>query len=91
MADLLRSNQVWAVEYQYDGRTRHWLKALPLGADAAATVRALLHDLYGPHARLVSVRPATDLEDEDYRRGRTPRNAYCPTGKAPMGKVEPRG
>lgn len=89
MARLFRNSQVWAVEYQYDGRTRHWLKALPLEADAELTVQALLKDLYGAHARLVSVRPATELEDEEYRRGRTPRNAYCPTGKAPIGKVEP--
>ena len=83
MARLFRNSQVWAVEYQYDGRTRHWLKALPVGSDAEYNFRALLKDLYGDHARLLAVRPATDLEDEEFRRGRTPRNAYCPTGKAP--------
>jgi hypothetical protein len=89
MAHLFRSSQVWAVEYQYDGRTRHWLKALPLEADAELAMRDLLKDWYGDRARLVHVRPATELEDEDYRRGRTPRNAYCPTGTVPTGKVKP--
>lgn len=91
MARLFRSSQVWAVEYQYDGRTRHWLKALPREADAEATVRALLKDLYGDRARLVRVRRATDSEDEDFCRGRKPRNAYCPTGRVPTGKVVPPG
>jgi hypothetical protein len=81
MARLFRNSQVWAVEYQYDGRTRHWLKALPEGSDAEEELRALLKELYGNHARLVDVRPATDLEDEEFRRGRMPRNAYCPTGR----------
>lgn len=89
MARLFRNSQVWAVEYQYDGRTRHWLKALPREADAELTMRDLLKDLYGDRARLIQVRPATDLEDEDFRRGRLPQNAYCPTGKAPTGKVKP--
>lgn len=89
MATFLRSSQVWAVEYQHDGRTRRWLKALPLGTDAEGTVRAMLADLYGAHARLVAVRPATDLEDQEFCRGEAPRNAYCPTGKAPIGKVTP--
>jgi hypothetical protein len=82
MARFFRNSQVWAVEYQYDGRTRHWLKALPLGTDAQQSLQALLQDLYGEHARLVAVRPATEQEDEDFRRGRTPRNAYCPTGRS---------
>ena len=89
MARLLRESQVWAVEYQYDGRTRHWLKALPREADASLTVQALLKDWYGDHARLVCVRPATEQEDEDFRRGRMPRNPYCPTGRVPIGKVRP--
>ncbi len=85
MSRLFRNSQVWAVEYQYDSRTRHWLKALPQGADAELAMRSLLAELYGDHARLVGVRPATAAEDEDFRRGRMPRNAYCPTGKAPTG------
>lgn len=89
MAILFRNSQVWSVEYQYDGRTRRWLKALPQGTDAEPTIRALLKDLYGDHARLVSVRRATDLEDEDFRRGRMPRNPYCPTGRDPLGEVKP--
>lgn len=91
MATFLRNSQVWAVEYQYDGRTRRWLKALPREADAEGAMRDLLQDLYGEHARLVAVRPATDEEDEDFRRGRLPRNAYCPTGKLPLGKIRPPG
>lgn len=89
MARLFRTSQVWAVEYQYDGRTRHWLKALPSEADAELKMRDLLQDLYGERARLVGVRPATELEDEEFRRGQPPRNAYCPTGKAPIGKIKP--
>jgi hypothetical protein len=91
VATFLRNSQVWAVEYQYDGRTRHWLKALPSGTDAERVIGDLLRELYGSHARLVAVRLATDQEDEDFRRGRLPRNAYCPTGKVPLGKVKPPG
>jgi hypothetical protein len=89
MATFFRSSQVWAVEYQHDGRTRRWLKALPLGTDAERAVRAMLADLYGDHARLVALRPATEREDQEFRRGQAPRNAYCPTGKAPIGEVTP--
>ncbi len=89
MALLLRQSQVWSVEYQYDGRTRRWLKALPLGVDAESAMRDLLQDLYGDHARLVAVRSATAQEDEDFRRGRLPRNAYCPTGQVPLADVRP--
>lgn len=89
MATFLRNSQVWAVEYQYDGRTRHWLRALPRGADAGSAMTDLLRELCGDHARLVTVRPATDQEDEDFRRGHLPRNAHCPTGKVPLGKIKP--
>lgn len=89
MAPFFRNSQVWAVDYQYDGRTRHWLKALPSGADADRAMRELLKDLYGEHARLVAVRPATELEDEEFRRGHMPSNAYCPTGKVPVAEVRP--
>lgn len=87
MPPFFRQSQVWAIEYQYEGRTRQWLKALPQGCDAEVAVRGLLKDLYGDRARLVSARPATEAEDEDFRRGRMPRNAYCPTGSAPTGQV----
>jgi hypothetical protein len=90
MATFFRSSEVWAVEYQYDGRTRHWLKAFPQGTDAERAVRDLLQELYGDHARLVAVRRATAQEEEDFRRGRLPRNAYCPTGKVPLGDIKPR-
>lgn len=89
MAHFFRNSQVWAVEYQYAGRTRHWLKALPQDADAESAMRDLLENLYGERARLVAVRPATDLEDEEFRRGRMPRNAYCPTGKLPVSEGRP--
>jgi hypothetical protein len=89
MAHFFRNSQVWAVEYQYDGRSRHWLKALPVEADADRAIRDLLKDLYGEHARLVAVRPATDLEEEEFRRGRMPRNTYCPTGTVPVAEVRP--
>lgn len=89
MPPFFRQSEVWSVEYQHDGRTRHWLKALPQGTDADLAMRTLLQELYGDHARLVSVRPATEAEDEDFRRGRLPRNAYCPTGAGPTGKLKP--
>jgi hypothetical protein len=89
MAQFFRNSRVWAVEFQYDGRTRRWLKALPLQADAHRVLRDLLDDLYGDRARLVAVRPATDLEDQEFLRGNMPRNAFCPTGKAPVSEVRP--
>ena len=79
---LFRSSQVWVVEFTYDGRARTWFHALPQGADAAARMRAMLQDLYGSHARLVSVRPATEQEARDYGRGDLPKNMLCPTGRS---------
>lgn len=84
MVTFFKRSQVWAVEYQWDGRTRHWLKALPEHADAPAQLRAELRELFGDRARLVSVRPATADEELDYVRGNLPRNAYCPTGHEPL-------
>lgn len=85
MVTLFKRSLVWAVEYQWDGRTRHWLKALPEHADATAQLRAELHELFGERARLISVRPATADEELDYVRGNLPRNNFCPTGKVPLG------
>lgn len=89
MVTFFRSSRVWAVEYQYQGRTRHWLKALPEGSDAQQAIAQELQDLYGAHARVVSVRPATDQEERAYARGEGPRNAFCPTGKLPLSPVRP--
>jgi hypothetical protein len=80
MVTLYRRTRVWAVEYRYEGRTRHWLKALPQDADANAFLRAQLQDLYGRRAELVSVRPATAEEEAAFNRGESPVNPFCPTG-----------
>jgi hypothetical protein len=89
MVTLFRRTQLWAVEYRYEGRTRHWLKTLPQGADAQASLRELLRDLYGNQAELVSVRPATADEDAAFNRGESPRNAFCPTGRQPLSRPTP--
>lgn len=88
MAALFKRTQVWVVEFRYDGRARRWFKALPQGTDAPAAMRALLLDLYGAHATLAQVRPATPEEELDYIRGNLPRNMLCPTGRAPRGEPE---
>lgn len=80
---LFRSSQVWVVEFTYDGRPRRWFQALPQGTQAQAAMRAVLQDLYGAHAHLVAVRPATADEERDYGRGDLPKNMLCPTGRAP--------
>ena len=84
MVTLYRRTQVWVVDFTYDGRARRWFKPLPQGTDAGTAMRALLHELYGDHARLVEVRPATEQEELDYVRGNVPRNMLCPTGRAPL-------
>ncbi len=90
MVTFFRRTQVWVVDFTYEGRPRRWFKPLPQGTDAAVAMRALLDDLYGAHARLVSVRPATEQEELDYVRGNVPRNMLCPTGRAPRsGAREP--
>lgn len=86
---LFRSSQVWVVEFTYDGRSRTWFHALPQGTDAAVHMRAMLQDLYGPRARLVAVRPATEQQERDYGRGDLPKNMLCPTGRAPRSGGKP--
>lgn len=89
MAPFFRNSSVWVIDFQYEGRPRRRLKALPEGSDAPREAQALLQDLYSNHARLVGVRPATEQEDSDYRHGNLPRNAYCPSGKAPTTPPQP--
>lgn len=89
MAPLFRRTQVWVVDFTYDGRSRQWFKALPQGTDAGLAMRDQLHELYGAHARLVSVRPATPQEELDYVRGNVPHNMLCPTGRAPRSDPQP--
>lgn len=84
MAQFFRSSTVWVVEYTYDGHPRRWFKALPQGTDAQAEIAAQLGDLYGPRARLLSVRRASAEEETQYIRGDLPRNVFCPTGRAPV-------
>lgn len=89
MATVFRRTQVWVVDFTYDGRSRQWFKALPQGTDAGVAMRDQLRELYGAHARLVSVRPATAQEELDYVRGNLPRNMLCPTGRAPRSGPRP--
>lgn len=91
MAPLFRRTQVWVVEFRYKGRARTWYKALPLGSDAEAAMRALLQELHGRDATLVQVRPASADEELAYVRGDLPRNVLCPTGRAPRQRGEPPG
>lgn len=91
MATFFRTSTVWVIDFQYEGRPRRWLKAWPDAIDAHGQAQALLQDLYGNHARLLEVRRATEQEDADYRRGDLPRNAYCPSGHAPLTEPRPPG
>ena len=86
MSRLFRTSRVWVVEFTHDGRSRTWFKAIPQGQDVTAEMTASLRDLYGAHAHLVSVRPATEKEDLDFIRGDVPKNQLCPTGRAPLAR-----
>lgn len=86
MAQLFRSSTVWVVDYTYEGRPRRWFKALPSQVDARADIAAHLDNLYGKRARLLSVREATPEEETRYIRGDLPKNVFCPTGRAPVGR-----
>ena len=86
MAQFFRSSVVWVIDYTYEGRPRRWFKALPRQADARADIAAQLDDLYGSRARLLSVREATAEEETRYIRGDLPKNVFCPTGRAPVGR-----
>jgi hypothetical protein len=78
--EIFKTTRVWVVEFLYDGRLRHWYKALDARADAQAVMVAQLQELYGGHAQLRSLRPATTEEEGRYLRDELPTNAYCPTG-----------
>ena len=86
MAQFFRSSTVWVIDYTYDGHPRRWLKALPRQADARADIAAHLDDLYGSRVRLLDVREATPEEETRYIRGDLPKNAFCPTGRAPASR-----
>ena len=79
--ELFKANEVWVVDFTYDGRPRRWLKALPAGTQARAAMEAVVEDLYGKRGRVVDVRRATRDEETQYIRGDLPRNLYCPTGR----------
>ncbi len=88
MATFFRTSRVWVIDYRYEGRPRRWLKAWPQATDGAQAARELLQQLYGGQATLLQARPATEQEEADFRHGNLPRNALCPSGKAPL--TEPR-
>lgn len=81
VATFYRNSTVWAIEFQYDGHPRRWLKAFPAGADVPALVAQALRDLHGERARLLEVRPATDEEERQYLRDEGHPAAVCPTGR----------
>lgn len=82
MAEFFKTSAVWVVDFLHDGRPRRWFKALASGADVPALMAQTLRDLYGDHARLVAVRPASAEEESQYLRGEEPANVYCPTGRS---------
>jgi hypothetical protein len=83
MATFYKGTQLWSVDFRYDGRARHWVTALPAGTrDAHTRFARRLADLYGGHATLVDVRPASPEEETQFIRGTLPRNAYCPVLRA---------
>jgi uncharacterized DUF497 family protein len=81
VATFYRTSTVWAIEFQYDGHPRRWLKAYPAGADVPGLVTQALRDLHGDRARLVSVRRATEEEERQYVHDEGPQNVFCPTGR----------
>lgn len=88
MVTFFRRTRVWVVDFRHEGRPRRWFKALPQGTDAGVAMQDLLRELYGGHARLMSVRPASEQEELDYVRGNVPRNMLCPTGRAPRSEPQ---
>jgi uncharacterized DUF497 family protein len=81
VATFYRTSTVWAIEFQYDGHPRRWLKSFAPGADVPALVAQNLRDLHGDRARLVSVRRATEDEERQYLRDAGPQTAVGPTGR----------
>ena len=78
---FFKRSTVWVVDFRYDGRPRRWFRAFGPGVDAQAEMQARLRDLYGTHAQLVEVRPATPDEETQYLRDEQPMNSLCPTGR----------
>lgn len=89
MVTLFKRSEVWVVDFFHDGRPRRWFTALPQGIDGQAAMEARLQGLYGNRATQVVARPATPEEELAYVRGDLPRNAYCPSGKAPLSEPRP--
>jgi hypothetical protein len=81
MAEFYKTSTTWVVDFHYDGRPRRWFKAFGPSADVGELMAAELRQLYGDHARLVSVHKATDEEETQYLRGDEPKNTFCPTGR----------
>jgi hypothetical protein len=80
-----RASTTWVIDFRYDGRSRRWFRTVDDGVDVRARLGAELAGLYGDHARLVDVRPATADEEAQYLRGDAPKNVLCPTGRGPRG------
>lgn len=86
MAEFFRSSTLWVIDFQYEGRDRRWFQAFSPHVDVASQVQAMLHELHGDRARLVSLRPATEAEESAYNLGNEPKNVLCPTGRMPRSK-----
>lgn len=81
MAEFFRTSTIWVIDFRFDGHPRRWFKAFRQGEDASERITGTLRDLYGSRARLVELRPATEVEELAYLRDDLPRNAFCPTGR----------
>jgi hypothetical protein len=81
MAEFFKTSVLWVVDFHYEGHPRRWFKAFRAGDDPHQQMTDFLKNLYGNHAELVAVRPATDEEEGEYIRGEEPKNSYCPTGR----------
>jgi len=92
MATFYRSTRLWTVDFQYDGRSRRWVVALPATTDDGRAVFAgRLAELYGARARLLEARLSTPEEELQFIAGTLPRNVYCPVLRhaPPAGSAEP--
>lgn len=84
-SEFFRTSTTWVVDFRYQGRPRRWFKVFSPGVDVRALMTTELHQLYGDHAQVVDVRPATQEEDAQYLRSEEPKNSFCPTGRCSLG------
>jgi len=81
MATFYKSTRLWVIDFTYDGRPRRWIKPLPEREDGRTLLKAEVLELYGKHASVLDVRPASTEEEVQFVRGEAPKNVLCPTGR----------